>query len=299
MIRISSSTKVNSMDKMHPPVCTCKSGDIVEFETLDCFAGQIQSESQVIGSLDWTNINPATGPLFIEGAEPGDVLKVSVLDIEVGDHGVMTDGPGEGVLGDVIKEGVTKILPIRDGKVIFNDKLSFDIDPMIGVIGVAAKDEGIPTGTPGEHGSNMDCTKIKKGASVYLPVFHKGALLSMGDLHAKMGDGEVGVCGVEASGKVTVKVEVIKHSSIPTPFIVDKTHFMTVYSSKTVDEACVGATKQMFGFLMNAFDLSDHDAQMLLSVTGNLSICQIVDPERTVRMELPIEIAKAYGYEFK
>lgn len=298
MIRIESKFYVNSMDKSNPPVEKAKSGDTIVFVTKDCFGGQIQSEDQVMGSLDWSQINPATGPLYVEEAKAGDVLKVEILDIEIADKGVMIDGGGEGVMGKLIDEATTKILPIRDGMVIFNEKLSFPVNPMIGVIGTAPKGEGIPTGTPGDHGSNMDCTKIAKGATLYLPVNVDGALLAIGDLHALMGDGEVGVCGVEADGVVTVKITVLKDCALPTPFIVDDKHAICVYSAKTADEACEGATINMFKCLMNELHMTDHEAEMLLSVIGNVCICQIVDPERTARMEVPKGVFDAYGYEF-
>ncbi len=298
MIRIESKYYVNSMDKANAPVERAKSGDKVVFVTKDCFGGQIQSENQVMDSLDWSQINPATGPLYIEGACDGDVLKVEILDIEIADKGVMIDGGGEGVMGKLITDASTKILPIQDGKVIFNDKLAFPVNPMIGVIGTAPKGEGIPTGTPGDHGSNMDCTKIVKGATVYLPVNVDGALLAMGDLHALMGDGEVGVCGVETDGIVTVRISVLKNCNLPTPFIVDDKHAISVYSAGTADEACEGATINMFKCLMNELHMTDHEAEMLLSVIGNVCICQIVDPERTARMEVPISVFEAYGYKF-
>lgn len=298
MLRIEANCYVNSMDKNHKPCAYAKSGETVVFVTKDCFGGQIQSEDQIMDGLDWSNINPATGPLYVEGALPGDVLKAEILDIEVADKGVMIDGGGEGVMGRFIHEAKTKILPIRDGKVIFNDKLQFPIHPMIGVIGTAPAGDGIPTGTPGAHGSNMDCTKIVKGAKLYLPVNVEGALLAMGDLHALMGDGEVGVCGVETDGVVTIKISVLKNCNLPTPLIVDDKNAIALYSAETADEACEGAAIQMFKFLMSELDMTDHDAEMLLSVIGNVCICQIVDPEKTARMEIPISVLDAYGYKF-
>ena len=299
MLTIHIDTKIHKMDKNNIPVATANSGDTVCFETLDCFGCQLQSENDLLGGLDWSNINPATGPLYIEGAEAGDVLKVEILKIELDDHGVMVDAPGEGVTGMAVKNETTKILPVSDGMVKFNDKLSFPIKPMIGVIGTAAAGEGVDTGTPGAHGGNMDCTQIGEGASLYLPVNVKGALLAMGDLHALMGDGEVEVCGVEIAGAVTVRVTVLKNCALPTPFLVNEEKFMSIFSADTVDEACVGATMAMHGFLMNELGMNEHEAGMLLSVTGNLRICQIVDPEKTCRMELPLMVSKAYGYEFK
>lgn len=299
MLTIHTDTKIHRMSENNPPVAKAKSGDTVCFETLDCFGGQLKSENDLLGGLDWDNVNPASGPLFIEGARPGDVLKVEILKIELDDHGVMVDAPGEGVTGAAVSSESTKILPVENGKVKFNEKLSFPICPMIGVIGTAAKGEGIDTGTPGSHGGNMDCTRIGEGATLYLPVNAEGALLAMGDLHARMGDGEVEVCGVEIAGKVTVKLTVLKNCKLPTPFLVNSELAMAIHSADTVDEACVGATMAMHGFLTGELGMNEHEAGMLLSVTGNLCICQVVDPEKTVRMEIPLSVTKAYGYEFE
>lgn len=298
MFTIHTDTKIHKMAQSNIPAAHAKSGDTVRFETLDCFGGQIQNEKQLLGGLDWGNINPATGPLFIEDAMPGDILKVEIIEIELDDHGVMVDSPGEGITGCAVTEESTKILPVRDGMVHFNDKLAFPVEPMIGVIGTAAAGEGVDTGTPGPHGGNMDCTRIGAGAALYLPVNTEGALLAMGDLHAKMGDGEVEVCGVEIAGAVTVRVTVLKDCGLPTPFLVNKEIAAAIYSAETVDEACVGATMAMHRFLMNELGMDEHEAGMLLSVTGNLRICQIVDPEKTCRMEIPSSITEAYHYTY-
>lgn len=298
MLTVHTDTKVHKMWSENVPAARAKSGDTVRFETLDCFGGQLKSEDELLGGLDWNNVNPATGPLFVEGAMPGDVLKVEILNIELGDHGVMVGAPGEGITGNVVCGEVTKILPVEDGIIKFNNKLSFPVSPMIGVIGTAPKGEGIDTGTPDSHGGNMDCTQIGAGTVLYLPVNTEGALLAMGDLHAKMGDGEVEVCGVEIAGVVTVKVTVLKDCKLPTPYLLGKEKAMTIFSAKTADEACIGATLAMHSFLMKELGMGDHEAAMLLSVTGDLRVCQVVDPEKTFRMEIPRTVTEAYGYEF-
>ena len=299
MLTVSASTKIHMMSKDNAPVAYAKSGDTVRFETLDCFGCQIREENQLLGKLDWSNINPATGPLFIEEAQPGDVLKVEILEIELDRQGVMCDGPGKGITGRAVTEESTKILPIRNGTVVFNETLSFPIQPMIGVIGTAPAGSGIDTGTPGAHGGNMDCTRIGAGATLYLPVNTPGALLAMGDLHARMGDGEVEVCGVEIAGAVTVRVTAVKNCALPTPFLVNDDTAMAIFSAETVDEAAVGATMAMHGFLMQELGMNEHEAGMLLSVVGNLRICQIVDPEKTCRMEIPLSVTNAYNYQFQ
>ena len=118
-------------------------GEILEFHTRDCFNNQIDSEDYVMDVLDWDHINPATGPVYVEGAEKGDVLKVEILDIKLDDMGTMCCLPENGVLGADITENQVKKVPIKDRKAIFN-QFELPLNPMIGVIGVAPENESVP-----------------------------------------------------------------------------------------------------------------------------------------------------------
>jgi amidase len=294
--------KENAVLKMspnNPPIKKVKPGSTVIFETYDCFSNQIQREDQPFSSVGWDKINPATGPLFVEGAGPGDILKVEILDIKIDSKGVMTTAPRLGVLGDIVTGETTKVIPIREGKAIFNEKIHIPIKPMIGVIGTAPADVEIPTGTPGAHGGNMDCKKIIKGSVLYLPVNVSGALLSMGDLHAVMADGEIVICGLEIPGEVTVKVDVVKGKVLPLPLLVSEERLITIASAETLDEAAKQATVNMHQFLVHQLGLDIDEAGMLLSLVGDLRICQVVDPLMTARMELPQWILDQYDYKVK
>ena len=295
-MKLSTKNYVLEMSAAHPPVSETASGEVVTFETFDCFSNCIVKEEQLFSSVGWDKINPATGPLYVNGALPGDILKIEILDIRVANQGVMTTVPGLGVLAEEMTSEVTKIVAIDNGMALINDRVRLPIKPMIGVIGVAPKDEGVSTGTPGEHGGNMDCKRIVKGTTLYLPVNVPGALLAMGDLHAVMGDGEIVVCGVEISGEVDVRVTVLKSTSLPTPFLMDNKRIMTIASAKTLDQATFDATKKMHRFLCERLGIEKHEAGMLLSVAGNARICQVVDPLMTARMEFPLDIAKLYGF---
>ncbi|WP_066306941.1 acetamidase/formamidase family protein [Bacillus sp. FJAT-29814] len=299
MERIQKEQAVLTMSPNHKPVKKVASGSTVMFETYDCFSNQIQREDQPFSSVGWDQINPATGPLFVEGAEPGDVLKVEILDIKIDQKGVMTTTPKMGVLRDYVTGETTKIIPIKDGKAIFNDKIQIPIKPMIGVIGTAPGGEEIPTGTPGEHGGNMDCKQIIKGSSLYLPVNVPGALLSMGDLHAVMADGEIVICGLEIPGEVTVKVDVLKGEALPLPMLVSEGKLITIASAETLDDAAKQATINMHQFIVQELGIETDEAGMLLSLVGDLRICQIVDPLMTARMEFPQWILDQYSYKMK
>ena len=299
MTRIPRTQTVYSMSAGHSPVARASSGETVIFETQDCFGGQITREEQLLGGIDWGQINPATGPLFVEGAQPGDLLKVTIVDIRTASQGVMTAATGEGAVGCKLSCDRTRIIPVRDGCVHFSDQLVLEAAPMIGVIGTApAQGQEIPTGTPDRHGGNMDNTRICKGAVLYFPVNVEGALLAMGDLHAAMGDGEVVVCGVEIAGRVTVRVTVLRDCPLPTPFLVTERAFMTISSASALHDAAADATLRMREFLFRQVGLEEHDAGMVLSVAGDVRVCQMVDPQVTCRMEVPRTVADAYGYAF-
>lgn len=296
---ISRELSVLTMSPTNKPVKIVESGSTVVFQTLDCFSNQIQNEDQPFSSVGWDKINPATGPLYINGAEPGDTLKVKIIDIKIDNKGVMTTAPNLGVLGDIVTGETTKIISIKDDKAIFNEKIQIPIKPMIGVIGTAPKDEDIPTGTPGSHGGNMDCKKIVKGSTLYLPINVSGGLLSMGDLHAVMADGEIVICGLEIPGEVTVKVDVLKGEELPLPMLDSEESIMTIASEKTLDEAAKTATVNMHRFLVNELGIEIDEAGMLLSLVGDLRICQVVDPLMTARMEIPKWIVEKYDYKLK
>ncbi len=283
---------IYNMNSDNEPVLKVPSGSQVIFETSDCFQGQIRDEKQSIDALDWERINPATGPLYIEGAEPGDVLKVEILEIEVNKHGIMAAIPDAGLLGEQVEHSLIKIIPVKDGQIIFNEQIHLPLNPMIGVIGVAPREGSIPCGTPDHHGGNMDNSRIKQGSTLYLPVMVPGALLAMGDLHALMGDGEIMVTGVEIGGKVRVLVEVIGAAvwgriSLTNPLLEDSDYLYTIASDADLLSAIKVATADMQKIIIERRGLSFNEAGMLLSAVGDVQICQVVDPKLTVRLAFP------------
>lgn len=295
---VSKEDAVYALSAAASPVLTVEDGATITFETKDCFADQLQSADAVFAQLDWQRINPATGPVFVNGAEPGDILQVKIVNITLADHGVMVTGPGLGTLGDIFEENEIKIIPIEQGEIVIDSELRLPIKPMIGVIGTAPAGEPVPCGTPGGHGGNMDCKKIGAGTTLFLPVNVPGALLAMGDLHAVMGDGEVAVCGVEIAGKVMVEVKVIKGKKWPLPLLVTEDHLITINSQLNLDLAAEGCTRNMADFLVGEVGLTKHQAVKLMSIAGDLRVCQIVDPLRTARFEFPLWLVKKYGYSF-
>ncbi|NCB91988.1 MAG: acetamidase [Clostridia bacterium] len=277
---------IYAMSAANEPAAKVNSGTTMTFITKDCFNNQLLGEDAVLDALDWSAINPATGPVYIEEAEPGDILKIKIEDIKVAECGTMAAIPDNGVLGALVMKGVLKQIPVHDGVAEFGPDIKIPCKPMIGVIGVAPEQGEIPCGEPGCHGGNMDNTRIAAGATLYLPVFHKGALLAMGDVHACMGDGEIMVTGLEIPAEVTVTVEVVKGQSIENPMLEDEESYYTIASDADVEQAVFTAVRDMTEIVMRKKDMSFEEAGMLLSAMGNLQFCQVVDPKRTVRMEM-------------
>jgi amidase len=264
--------------KDNKPVLTIKSGEQVTFQTYDCFSNQIQSESDLVTSVDFSKVNPATGPVYVEGAQPGDVLRVEIGQITVREWGVISTLPEMGVLWHRA-ETRTKIVPVENSSVAhFNERIHFPVNPMIGVIGVAPAGDAVPCGLPGDHGGNIDNHVITKGSVVYLPVFVEGALFGLGDVHASMGDGEIGGTGIEIAGEVETKISVIKGKSIPRPMVETADSWYTVGSNEDTQRAIQIACEDMQDLLVEHWDLSPTDAYLLMSVAGDVQMCQCCKP---------------------
>jgi len=277
---------VYSFDKNNKPVLTIQSGEQVTFKTYDCFNDQIQSEDQLVSSIDFSTINPATGPVFIEGALPGNTLKVDIHDIKVREWGVISTLPNIGVLVHTCEQK-TKIVKVEDNKMVhFNDEISFEASPMIGVIGCAPAGEPVPNMDPGDHGGNLDNHIITKGTTVYLPVNVEGALFGLGDIHASMGDGEISGTGVEIAAEVETTISTINTQTIPRPMVETNDSWFTVASHSSTDRAIQIACEDMQILIAEKWKLSLVDAYLLMSVTGDVQMCQCCKPNPESNMEV-------------
>lgn len=287
MIKITREHVIYEMSAGNRPAAKVESGETVVFETYDCYQGQLLPERNTFRDFDRKYGNPATGPVYVNGAMPGDMLKISIEKLQMGPVGILDIGPNSGALKEWFSEPVINRIHVDGNLLKYNEKLSVKTKPMIGVIGNAPAEGSVSTMTPMDHGGNMDCTKIEEGAVLYLPVFTEGALLSVGDFHAIMGDGEVGNCGLEIEGEAILKLEVVRDMHVTFPMIENEEQWITVAYGETLDEAASKASKQMFRFLTEYCGLSHVDAGMLIDMLGDLVVCQIVNPMKTVRMEVP------------
>lgn len=266
------------------PVIEIQPGDTIEVETNDCFFQQVQNEEKLFSDLDFDRINPATGPIYVQDADIGDLLKVEILDISIankGVAGVLKDG---GALGDLVKENITKIIPVNDQKVDYLGK-KVPINPMIGVIGVSpGKNEKTwPTATPYMHGGNMDTTDIQTGATLYLPVREKGALLALGDVHGVMGDGELCFTGLEIPAKVTLRINLLKNKTTNWPLLENNEEIMVIGSGENLEKAIHNTAKEMVDIVKNVLRCTWEEAYIFNSLFVDYKISQVVNPMKTVR----------------
>ena len=271
-------SQVYKFSKDNAPCYTAQPGEVMLFKTLDCFSNKIVDESITMKDLDFSyNItNPAAGPVFIEGAEPGDVLVVDILDLEVADEGTIGTDDHCGPLF----EGTgyrTKKIKIEDGYATFNE-VRFPIKPMIGVIGTAPSGEDVIDGYVGAHGGNMDNKLIGKGARLYFPVRVPGALLQMGDVHAAMGDAELCGTGIEIPAQITVKTSLIKGFELNWPVLETADKWYVNASAQEFDEALMAGSKEMQRLLMNVTGWDAEEVYMYMSVQSDVELSQACKP---------------------
>ena len=296
MIELDDAKTLFSFDKDLEPVLKVPSGETVRIRTKDCFGNQLQGPEDQLSEIDWEAINPATGPIYVEGAVAGGTLKVHIDNIELDAQTSSCTGKDEGVCGDRFSDWATHFCKVEDGKVVWDERLSIPLAPMIGVIGVAPEGEPVNCGTPGKHGGNMDNTAIAAGATLYFPVAVDGALFGCGDMHAVMGDGEVSVSGAEVAGYATVTLTALPELSVPNPLIENDTHFGIIVSAESLDKASELAVQQMVDLLASHTNESEADLVMLLSLVADVRVCQMVDPEKTVRFMVPKYVLDAIDF---
>ena len=271
------------------PAARAESGDVVTFSCQDCYDGQLDVDGKDSSLLNKQRNNPITGPLFINHADPGDVLKVEILKINIEPHGAMCVRSGRGVYE--VEGCYCRRFSITEGFINFDHNIKIPVRPMIGIIGTCPAGEAVPTQWPGEHGGNMDIKELGAGSTIYLPVAVPGALLSVGDLHAVQGDGETAICAMEVSGNVELRVTLLKHpKGIPTPMLVTDCACYTIAADPSLDVCSTAAARKMHNWLVEEFHLTDVQAAMLLSLRGNLRIAQVVNPKKGCMMELPREV---------
>lgn len=271
-------SQVHVFSRNNKPCATAKPGEMLRFDTLDCFSNKLTDESVTMADLDYGYdvANPAAGPVFVEGAQPGDVLVVDIFDIKVADEGTIATDDHCGPLFEGTPYA-TKKIKIEDGFAHFN-QIKFPIDPMIGVIGCAPDGPDVIDGYVGNHGGNMDNKLITKGTRLYLPVRVEGALLQMGDVHATMGDAELCGTGIEIPAQIIVRIDLIKGFKLNWPVLETKDKWYVNACGPEYNDALTNASKELQRLLMDATGWSALDTYMYMSVQCDVEINQGCKP---------------------
>jgi acetamidase/formamidase len=287
------------------PVLKIASGDTVRVETM--VAGGLErvqqagaAEAEIPDSLKQVEravkdrgpgAHPLTGPIYVEGAEPGDVLEVRILGFEfLHPFGVTGFRPGSGSLADDFPYARVRLIRIDSlaGVAEFRPGVMLKLAPFWGSIGVAppAVIHRLSSGPPGAHAGNLDNKELVAGSTLYLPVHVPGALISMGDGHALQGDGEVTITALETSLRGTVQIFVHKGKQIRWPRAETPTHYITMGLHPDLNEAARMATREMIDFLVAEKGMSRDEAYIFCSLAVDLRVTQIVDDTKGVHAML-------------
>lgn len=284
------------------PVVRVPSGSVIKAFTHECTGGQLNLNSTVedAAKVDWDRIHTLTGPVYVDGAEPGDVLAVRLLELEPADWGWMEIHPEFGFLVGEFDKHVLQTfkLDTEINEVEFAKGIRIPLKPFAGVMGVAPDtDEMLNTIPPRANGGNLDDPNLVAGATVYFPVFVKGGLFSIGDTHAVQGHGEVSGTAIESPMRIVYEIRVIKGGrSIAEPQYETDEYYATTGFATTIDEAAKKATRYIIDYLVETRGLSREQAYMLASLAGDLKIAETVDvPHMLVTMHMPKHIFTESG----
>ncbi|MEL6191100.1 MAG: acetamidase/formamidase family protein [Bacteroidota bacterium] len=277
------------------PLLTVPSGAIIEAFTEESSDGQLLPEATIedLLNISFDPIHPLTGPVFVEGAEPGDVLAVTLHKIDLMDYGWNAILPGFGFLASDFEEAYIKTYEFDSTTthIQFDENIHVPLRPFPGVMGVApTSEEMLSTIPPRANGGNMDDPNMVEGTTVYFPVFVEGALFSIGDAHAAQGLGEVCGTGLEARTRIIYEVEVLKNKSIKEPQYETDDYYAVTAFGETLDEAAKKAVRYMIDYLEAERGLSRMEAYALCSLAGDLKIAEVVDvPHMLVTMHMSKE----------
>ncbi|GAA5125568.1 acetamidase/formamidase family protein [Pseudonocardia adelaidensis] len=285
----SAAAAVTAFGPVFEPVGAVTAGESFVLETVDCYDGQFTSADVLRPDIDMARFNRATGPVHVDGVAAGDWVLVRIEGIDVHGPGVMAVAPGLGVLGAQVTRPSTRLLPVTDGRVWLTERVAIPLRPMVGILGVATAAETVPSSVPGPHGGNLDTRLLRPGAALALRANRPGLGLAAGDLHAVMGDGELGGTGVEIGGRVQLSVGPFPDPGGNWPLLFADGGLHVLASATDIGEAVRAGFAEAVRLVREWHELTWPDAYRLASLVADLQISQLVNPRVTVRVRLPGE----------
>jgi acetamidase/formamidase len=294
-------------DNQYPARLHINPGDTVTFECREAVDGQVTSDSDhdALADLDFGRIHPLTGPVYIKGAEAGDVLEVEILELKHKDWGWNGHLPGFGLLADDFDYPYLQHWRLAGATCFFrdDDRVQVPFEPFCGVMGLAPEEAGrIDTIPPRFNGGNIDIRHLTAGAKVYLPVWVEGALFSTADCHAAQGDGEVTGTGIESPMTVTLRFNLdqnlyLQEIQFQTPGPLTRAdsqgYYCTTAHGPDLFTNSQNALRYMIDWLQTNYELSASQAYCLCSAAADLKISEIVDaPNWIVSCYFPLSVIK-------
>jgi acetamidase/formamidase len=287
------------------PVRKVKPGDVIALWTEDCYAGKVRAETDLVSQVcEFPFLNPQTGPFFVDGAKPGDTLALHFVSIEpardvgaattVPFFGALTSDHHTATLQDALPEVVWLYELDRQRRTVTYHAKSADLtidlpmDPMHGTVGVApAGFEARSALVPDAHGGNLDTPEMRAGVTAYFGVNVEGALFSLGDGHARQGEGEACGTGVEVAMNTVLIVDLIPGVMTPWPRIESDTHLMTVGAARPLENAYRVAQVDMIGWLTELCGVDRLDAYQIVAQAALAPVAQVCNPIYTVTSKIP------------
>jgi acetamidase/formamidase len=289
----------------HAPLLVVPSGAEIHVDAIECSNGQIVpgSDAQTVATLDFDQVDPIGGPIYVEGARPGDVLQVDLLDLQPASFGWSANHPGEGLLPEEYPDPYLYVWELGGPRTRFVKGVSVPVEPMVGIVGCAPAEPGVHDSIPPRRtGGNMDIKHVGLGTTVYLPIEVEGALFGIGDPHAAQGDGEIGGCGIETSMAITARLTVRRdldlrfpeyevRRPLERPSAAAAGYYVTTGIGPDLLEAAKDAVRGMVTRLVRTRGLEPIEAYNLCSIALDLKLSEIVDhPNFVVSAFLPNDL---------
>ena len=282
MKRLGRENHIYVLDAEVPPAITIDSGEELMVETWDAFEGE--RDPAVLDARDLKG--PATGSIYVNGAEPGDALRVEFISItpkEEATHMVM---PGRGFLEQEFTEAYATIIKLEGGHAVLPSGVRLPLNPSMGLVATTPTYVQSTASDSGPYGGDIDMKELVAGSTLFLPVFVPGGLLALGDCHAVVGDGAVAGTGAECSADTHLRVTVEKGMGIASPRALTPDHYVVLSYGDDLGTAMKQAVREMVDFLVKEKGMAPYDAYTLLSLAGDVRVSRTFRPISPVKMML-------------
>jgi amidase len=291
MKRLTRDNIIHYLEPGAAPAITVDSGEELMVETWDAFEGI--RDPQVLDARALRG--PAIGPIYVNGAEPGDALRVEFISITPKEGAVHMVMPGRGFLEEEFTEAYPTVMTFENGKVVLPSGFKLSLAPSMGLVATTPTYKQSTASDSGPYGGDIDMKELVEGSTLFLPVFVPGGMLAMGDCHAVVGDGAVAGTGAECSSDTHIKVTVEKGMGITSPRAITPDYFVVLSHGEDLGPAMKQAVRDMVEFLVEEKGLAPYDAYTLCSLAGDVRVSRTFRPISPVKMMLSREALEQLG----